>query len=981
MRKTIWCYRLCSLNYVPTGLNRIEIFIKYPIIKLFTKDFGRLIMKILKQHTRMVTFLLTVLFTSVFLTETGFYEKTEVRIKEKIFSTSSPKAPFELKKARIEYYFNMLRDPKTNQIPPNIRAKELAFAKTLPAKKGLNKIAGANFIWNEAGPNDVGGRTRALDIDISNPNIIIAGGASGGIWKSTDNGATWEMKTLPTQIYSITSIAQDKRAGHTNTWYAVSGEYNGATASDRGYRAFYSGNGIYKSTDNGETWNLIAGTSSNPTKWDSYFDWVSKVVVSPTTGTVFIACNGIGIMKSTNGGSSFGIAIGGVNDHYYSDVTVLPDGTVIAVLSQSGYNASPANQPGVYKSTNDGLTWTNITPNTFPATHERSVLGAANNILYVLTNTGNTTGSGDEDIRLHKIDLSDNSSVELTSNLPAFAGTGGKMDSQSNYNLVVAVKPDDPNFVLIGGTSLFRSTDGFSTQLNDAKTDWIGGYHASEFFYPNHHPDQHVLVFDPSDPNKLWSGHDGGLNYTTDITTTAYSDYFPWISKNNGYNVTQFYTVALAKYANDERIMGGTQDNGTPFFTFYNGQTSSSGDLSSGDGSYAYFGADYAYVSSQNGKVMRLTYKSSGEPYNPYTEGIGWSEITPNNASGQLFINPFVIDPNDENKMLYPSGTSLWRNNDLSSIPNFQNGTNTGWTQLTNISIPAGYNITAIAISQSNPQHLLYFGASSSSGAPKIYKLQNANTSTSSATDISISGSADGAYVHNIAINPENGNEILVVYSNYNITGLYHSTDGGSSYTAVEGNLLGNASNPGPSLRSATILPVGSETVYIVGTSTGLYSTTFLNGASTVWVRENENGIGTAVVEYVTSRTSDYKVAAGTHGRGVFTGDLDGTVGINNLNYISNFILHQNYPNPFNPATTIKYTIPENDGGAPLDVKLAVYDVLGREITTLINEKQRAGSYEATFNAGSRDGLPSGIYFYKLTAGNFSQTKKMILMK
>ncbi len=930
-------------------------------------------MKTVKKHINFLLFLFSVIAVTLIFSQNGFLNKTGLHIKEKTISSASPKAPFELKKERYEFFFKMLRDPATNKIPENIRSREIGYAKTLPVRKELEKIAGANFIWKEAGPKDVGGRTRALAVDVTNPDVIIAGGASGGIWKSTDNGATWEMKTSPNQMYSITSIAQDTRAGHTNTWYAVGGEYRGATASDRGYTAFYSGNGIYKSTDNGETWNLIPGTSSNPAKWDSYYDWVSKVVVSPATGSVFIACNGIGIMKSSNGGSSFSVVLGGVNDHYYSDIIALPDGTLIAVLSQKGYNSNPANQPGVYKSGNDGASWTNITPNSFPATHERSVLGAAQNIVYVLTNAGN------EDIKLFKIDLSDNSSVDLSSNLPNFAGTGGKMDSQSNYNLVIAVKPDDSNFVLIGGTSLFRSTDGFSTQLNDAKTEWIGGYHATEFFYPNHHPDQHALVFDPSDPNKLWNGNDGGLSYTTDITNDSYSDYFPWINKNNGYKVTQFYTVALASYADDERIMGGTQDNGTPFFTYYSGQTSSSDDLSSGDGSHAYFGANYAYVSSQNGKIMRLTYKSDGAPYNPYTDGIGWSEITPNNATGQLFINPFVIDPNDENKMLYPSGNSLWRNDNLASIPNFQNGTNTGWTKLTNISIPTGYNITAIAISRNNPQHVLYFGASSDNGAPKIYKLTDANTSTSNAADISISGSPNGAYVHRIAVNPENGNEILVVYSNYNITGLYHSTDGGNSYSAVEGNLTGTSSNPGPSLRSATILPVGSETVYLVGTSTGLYSTTFLNGSSTIWVRESDNGIGTAVVEYVTSRTSDKKVAAGTHGRGVFTGDLNGTVDIKTDALPNDFVLEQNYPNPFNPSTTIKYSLPNVTSQL---VRLKIYDALGKEIATLVNEKQPAGKYQITFNTNEvSGGLPSGVYFYKLTAGNYSAVKKMILMK
>jgi len=88
---------------------------------------------------------------------------------------------------------------------------------------------------------------------------------------------------------------------------------------------------------------------------------------------------------------------------------------------------------------------------------------------------------------------------------------------------------------------------------------------------------------------------------------------------------------------------------------------------------------------------------------------------------------------------------------------------------------------------------------------------------------------------------------------------------------------------------------------------------------------------------------------------------------------ISDFYLHQNYPNPFNPTTTIKYLIPELSF-----VALKVYDVLGNEIEILVNEEKLIGSYEVEFNAAV---LPSGIYFYRLQAGSFVETKKMVLMK
>ncbi|QQS38338.1 MAG: T9SS type A sorting domain-containing protein [Ignavibacteriales bacterium] len=100
------------------------------------------------------------------------------------------------------------------------------------------------------------------------------------------------------------------------------------------------------------------------------------------------------------------------------------------------------------------------------------------------------------------------------------------------------------------------------------------------------------------------------------------------------------------------------------------------------------------------------------------------------------------------------------------------------------------------------------------------------------------------------------------------------------------------------------------------------------------------------------------------------------------------FLLNQNYPNPFNPTTKIKFSISDVETGhAPSQrmVTLAVYDALGSKVTTLMNEEKPAGTYEVTFNG---EGLASGVYYYKLTAapggghaGNFSETKKMILLK
>lgn len=95
------------------------------------------------------------------------------------------------------------------------------------------------------------------------------------------------------------------------------------------------------------------------------------------------------------------------------------------------------------------------------------------------------------------------------------------------------------------------------------------------------------------------------------------------------------------------------------------------------------------------------------------------------------------------------------------------------------------------------------------------------------------------------------------------------------------------------------------------------------------------------------------------------------------------FVLSQNYPNPFNPETTISYTIPSNVKSETAKVTLKVYDLLGREVATLVDEYQQAGNYNASFNVETlhATSLPSGVYFYRLQSGSYSETKKMILLK
>ena len=902
---------------------------------------------------------------------------------KKIKAISEKEESAESEKGRDEYFFRMLRDPKTNRIPASIRHNELGFAKKInESGQFLRKSENVNLNWKEAGPNDVGGRTRALAVDVTNPNVIIAGGVSGGIWKSTDNGASWKLKSSPSTILSVTSIAQDTRPGFTNIWYYSTGELGGNSGNDLGFTAYFSGDGIYRSNDNGDTWQVLPNTfSSNTTVYNSPFEYTLKIIVNPVNGAIFVASDYFGIYRSTDGGNSFSLVLGGINEHRYSDVAAASNGNLIAVISDPGNTAIPKDQPGVYKSNDNGKTWNDITPGNYPQTSQRGVLAIApsnSNIAYLLLYTKDNTTESKEDVRFYKFNIAAGSSEDRSNNLPSFGRYGGTLSTQNSYDMAIAVKPDDENFVLIAGTCLFRSFDGFATQSLDSLETWIGGYGPFDSEYPNFHPDVHSYAFDPTNPNKMWWGTDGGLSYTTNISNTSYTKNFPWLDKNNGYNVTQFYSIAISDVAGDNRIMGGTQDNGTQYFTFNGTNTSASSDVSGGDGAYSYFEKDFAYTSSYLGTIFRLGYDVHGNP-----DGYNWSSIKPIGAANQLFINPFVIDPNDEDVMYYPAGNVLWRNNKLSQIPKYnQDSTSIGWTKLDNLKVPASYLISTIAVSKT-PANILYYAASyadytsNNPGVPKIFKLTNSATATSGAADISIPVAQPGSYVHNIAVNPDDGNEILVVMSNYNIIGLYHSDNGGQSYTAIEGNLVGDAQNPGPSMRCASILPGNNGSTYFVATSIGLFSTSALGGNNTTWIQEGQNIMGNVIVNYVVSRKSDGRVVAGTHGRGAFVG-FPGAVDVeNNIANVTRYNLEQNYPNPFNPTTTIKWSLAK-----PGNVKLKIFDITGKEIAILVDGYRDAGSYETIFDAEIlKASLASGVYIYRLEAGNFNESKKFVLLK
>jgi len=405
--------------------------------------------------------LFTLLFFMVNNTEPKIVSlRTIAKIDRPAFRSSISSENMENIQERFEYEFARLKDPITNKIPSGIRAKELSFAKKLPNREDLSK-AGENSIafgnWRLRGPGNVGGRTRALAVDLdyngSSNKKILAGGVSGGMYLSNNDGISWTRTTSNSSLPSVTCLAQDPT--NKNVWYYGTGESIGNSAG--GALQNYLGEGIFKSTNGGVSWAQLPSTyqGGSLTSFDNVFDIVWNIAVNSQSGAVYAATIGT-IQLSTDGGNTWSAVLVGQDASNYlsqeTDVTIASNNDVYATLSKNGINLNTG-QFGIFRSTN-GTQFTNISPTDLASDPYRMVLASAPsdpNILYVLVQV-NSSGATAQDHQLFKYNVGTNSWTNLSSNLPDESGADGNasFSSQRGYDLIVKVKPDNPNVIWIG---------------------------------------------------------------------------------------------------------------------------------------------------------------------------------------------------------------------------------------------------------------------------------------------------------------------------------------------------------------------------------------------------------------------------------------------------------------------------------------------------------------------------------------------------
>ncbi|UTW61182.1 T9SS type A sorting domain-containing protein [bacterium SCSIO 12741] len=862
---------------------------------------------------------------------------------------------------REQWEHQMLADPATGELPAGIRQKELNHLANMP--KEATGLRGGNP-WVAAGPRNIGGRGRALAYDLSNPKVLIAGTSSGGVFRSTDEGKSWKKVTTQDQNLSISSLAQNPEPGKQHIWYMGTGEARGGSQGGISGSAAYGGNGVYRSDDSAKTWTALpALINSSPQLVDST-DLIWRLVVSgdPATRGVYFASQSA-IYRSTNEGQSWTKVLGGpIATGRSVDLAVAANGVLYATFDNNDLTVR-----GIFRSA-DGVTWTNITPSGFPGTYQRLIIApdpSRPDVVYFL---GNTPGSGQRGYNFQG-GSEDHSLYKYTYLSGTGAGAGGKWDnrsqnlpvgpnrfddyiSQGSYCIDIAVSPHDTDVVIIGGTNLYISTDAFKSDQN---TSYAGGYGETTDLpdfqtYPNHHPDLQKIIYSPSDSKTCLTFSDGGIHLTRDL----YQSSVVWESLNNYLLATQFYTLAISPDSGSKWMMGGTQDNGTLLST--NGDIHVDWTMPwSYDGAGCAFSnvEPFLYASKQLDGIVKVYVNSKGER-------ISWNRIDPVGGSGYLFINPLLLDPTDNKIMYLPAGNRLWVNDDVTVFDTLKDPDpkTTNWR----VGVGSGISGTLTAIDASvSPAHVVYLGTS----GKNIYRVEDANGMSPTLTNVTNNINAAG-YVADVSVDPRDADKVIVVYSNYNTYSVFYTENGGQLWQNISGNLEGQTPpgvppnlghiNDGPSCRSAQIVPVEDGTLYLVGTSIGLFASLELDSMQTEWVQVSPDVIGNQVVVDIKHRMSDGFTAIATHGAGAFyttlktIGDL---TGLEERNVAEEAQLKV-FPNPAQSHFEVSIT-----GVETTDGQFVLSDLNGRIIEQIPTSEGPETRQKARFNCST---LPSGLY-------------------
>ncbi len=773
----------------------------------------------------------------------------------------------------------------------------------------------STFIWEFAGPTNIGGRITDIEIPGELFSTVYVAAASGGILKTTNSGATWTNIFKDQATIPVGDIAIDKT--NTNLIYAGTGEANSSSQSFRG-------DGIYKSTDGGATWQF-SGLGLSAYIGRIVIDHSdSQRVFAAACGNLFTPDGNRGVYRTTNGGNTWERVLFVSDSTSAIDIVQHPTNPDILYAAMwermrgLNYRRSFGETSGIWKSTDGGDTWTELTTG-LPQGSETGRIGLAispssPSVLYAFYDN-------QFEVAVYKTQNSGQNWTRTND-----GSVQGMNSSFGWYFGQVRVHPENPDRVYLLGQIMFTTADG-GNSWNET------GYEM--------HVDHHALVFHPV-TGRMYEGNDGGLYFSDD-------DGNSW-DKINNLPLTQFYDIEI-DYLNPDRLYGGTQDNNT--VRTWTGQTGDWEAILGGDGFYSlvdYTNSNIIYAEYQYGELHKSTNGGSWmNPINDYwsSDRVNWSA-------------PVVMHPVNP-QTLYFGTYRVWKTT---------NGGNS-WTavsgDLTNGDDGSSYHtLTTLAVSSIEPDILL-----AGSDDSRVHLSTNGGSLW---TDIS-SGLPE-RWITRVATDPFDVNTIYVTLSGFRwdepIAHVYKSTDLGQTWQPISSGLPEIPVN-------AFVADPGEQGRYFIGTDAGVFMSE--NDGST-WQSMNQ-GLGNVPVTSMKIHPDANFLIVGTYGLSAYKFDLNQlNVGVNNNQLPEQTLsISTVYPNPFKSGNggVLNITIGCSVTGFA-DVTLV--DLMGREVRKYISVSLLQGLNTFMWDGKSHDGKPvkTGTYLIKVESGTRKAFGKVLVI-
>lgn len=804
---------------------------------------------------------------------------------------------------------------------PYGKIKSESYLKAMNEASEMHSISSRNSVnWQFAGPYNIGGRITDIEVmQHESPNTILIGAASGGVFKSNDNGGSWENVFSTAATISIGDIAIDPVV--SNVVWVGTGEANASSQSFRG-------NGIYKSVNGGETWQHSGLEESA---------YIGRIVVDyNNTDRVFVAaCGNLftpdgnrGIYRTDDGGLTWQRVLY-VNDSVSAiDIVQHPSSPNILFASMwermrgLNYRRSFGPGSGVYMSVDGGNTW-NIVGGGLPQGNDIGRIGLAISpsnpqIIYAFYDNR-------YEVAVYR---SDNGGISWSrTNDEVIQGMNS---SFGWYFGQIRVHPSNPMIAWVLGVDLYMTLNG-----GNSWTQLAGYYNIDDI-----HVDHHAMWIDPLTSTVL-EGNDGGL-YTSDNLGVSWT-------KINNLPLTQFYDIEVDNLK-PERIYGGTQDNNT--VRTATGNLNDWNAILGGDGFYClvdYTNSNIVYAEYQWGALHKSTNAGSSMfPINNYwsSDRVNWSA-------------PVIMHPQTPTT-LYFGTYRVWKST---------NGGNS-WSPVSG-DLTKGddgstfHTISTLSISTIDPSIVV---AGSDDGLVHI-------STNSGATWTNISAGLPDRWITRVANDPFDANTIYATCSGFRwdeaVPHVYKSTNLGSTWQPIDGNL--------PDLPvNAFIADPSRPDRYFVGTDAGVFYT---NNGGIEWNSLNGT-LGNVPVTAMKIHKQQNFILIGTYGLGAYKLNIEDL----NVNAsksdkpLPSFTITNCFPNPYYKNQLAMILVEVNS----LQVQKADFDVINTFGQTVISKKGvmlKHGLNTISFSNTELSKIPEGMYIINVRCGKTSSATKVLITR